>query len=89
MNDVIASVLESSSCIDLLKVDIEGLETRVIESIRPELLQRIRSIVFEGRATTQLHPRHYEQSIRGECIQLWLREIPDSASDTGVSARGR
>jgi FkbM family methyltransferase len=44
---VVGEVLEREGEIDLLKVDVEGLEAKIVSSIPPAQLQKVRDIVFE------------------------------------------
>ncbi len=48
VDEVLGEVLEQVPRIDLLKVDIEGLELEVVEGIDPALLSRIGTICFES-----------------------------------------
>lgn len=53
IDDVLRGALEDADRIDLLKIDTEGLETRTVAAIDPDLLERIDAIVFE---TTSVPP---------------------------------
>jgi FkbM family methyltransferase len=46
-NEVISSILEREGCIDILKIDVEGLETAIIKSLSPENLKKINRIYAE------------------------------------------
>ena len=48
-NGVLSSIIERHSQIDILKIDIEGLEKAVVEHISPKLARRIRTIYAECR----------------------------------------
>jgi FkbM family methyltransferase len=55
LNGVLADVLGEAQRIDVLKIDTEGSETELVESIDPELLERISTIYYETTAPTPLH----------------------------------
>ena len=63
-NDVLRQVLERESHIDVLKIDIEGLEVPVLEAIDPGIIQKVDLI-------------YYETADRGSG---WLPEPPRAAS---------
>jgi FkbM family methyltransferase len=50
INRVLEDVLEREGEIDLLKLDIEGMELLTVRAIRPELLRRIGIVYFECEA---------------------------------------
>jgi FkbM family methyltransferase len=47
INQVLEGVLRREGAIDLLKLDIEGMELQTVRAIRPELLRRIGVVYFE------------------------------------------
>lgn len=47
INDILSSILEKEQKIDILKIDTEGTELRIIKAIDQDLLSRIDSIYFE------------------------------------------
>ena len=57
LNDILSDVLEQEPQIDVLKIDTEGSEVELVESIRPELLKRISTIYYE---TDDPEPRHQD-----------------------------
>jgi FkbM family methyltransferase len=64
--EVVASVLQSHARIDVLKIDIEGLERDVLLSLPKEQRQRIENIYvetrFDGNPLMDTHAmRHYGQ----------------------------
>jgi FkbM family methyltransferase len=69
-NAAIAAVLERVDHIDVLKVDIEGLEVDVVGALEPEHLRRISTIYFEWRDDVQLHPELFSSSHRNETYRL-------------------
>ena len=57
INDEIIRILNRYSAIDLLKIDVEGMETRLLQSISPEIHPHIKKIYYEsneklGKVTT-------------------------------------
>jgi hypothetical protein len=70
-NPVIPDVLSSNDRIDLLKVDIEGLEVDLIRAIAPASLDRIDVICFEWNSPgVVLHPDRYDSSYFNETYRL-------------------
>jgi FkbM family methyltransferase len=69
-NEAIAAVLEQVDHIDVLKVDIEGLEVDVVSALAPEHLRRISTIHFECRDDVVLHPKLFSSSHRNETYSL-------------------
>ena len=54
---VLRGILIEEQRIDLLKVDTEGSETAIVEAIPPELLQRIRRVLYEdNRGSVTSYP---------------------------------
>lgn len=68
INDVIEDILSECSQIDILKLDIEGLEVPTFEAIDPEFLRRIGIVYLEG-----FPPRQYGFSQRGNVAKLARR----------------
>jgi FkbM family methyltransferase len=74
VNSVLDEVVADEEVIDLLKIDTEGVEVRMLRTVRPDLLARIKLIYFEcGRPAEPLHPRLFEQSRRGSRERLVRR----------------
>jgi FkbM family methyltransferase len=55
LNDILAGVLEKHPRIDILKIDVEGIEEDLVGSISPELLDRIDVIVYETDDPAPMH----------------------------------
>ena len=53
-DEVISNILEKEGSIDILKIDVEGLETAIIKSISPENLKKISRIYAETTFTENL-----------------------------------
>jgi len=74
INEVISAILDTESHVDLLKIDIEGLEVGVVEAIDRVYLPRIHAICFEW-ADPDLKPLNdfYESTFFNETYRLTLR----------------
>ena len=69
INEVLRSVLESVPEIDILKIDVEGLEVRLVEAIDPDLRGRIRRIYIEASPEHPVLPDWFSQrSHGGVCV---------------------
>jgi FkbM family methyltransferase len=75
-NEAIARVLQQVERIDILKVDIEGLEVDVIGALAPEHLRRITTIYFEFKGDVRLHPQLFSSSYRNETYRLRRLDSP-------------
>ena len=74
INEVLSAILDTESHVDLLKIDIEGLEVVVVEAIDRAYLSRIHAICFEW-ADPDLKPLNdfYESTFFNETYRLTLR----------------
>ena len=79
INDLLAEVLEQEDAIDVLKVDIEGLEPATVAAIRPELLARIGTIYFESPTPVRLHEAECDFSFANETVRLRRRPAAGTA----------
>jgi FkbM family methyltransferase len=70
INSVLRDVLEREQRIDLLKIDTEGTEPELVAAIRPELLARIASIVYESDEPAPLHRDRYRHRYRSQINRL-------------------
>lgn len=75
INAVLRSVLERADYIDVLKVDIEGVEIPTVEAIRPELLARIKRIYVEATPSQTIHPEMFRRRQYGGVCQLTNRNL--------------
>jgi FkbM family methyltransferase len=74
VNAVLGEILAEEDEVDVLKVDIEGLEPQVVGAIRPDLLERIRTIYVEaGEGEPVLQSGAFARSLRGQCLRLERR----------------
>jgi FkbM family methyltransferase len=74
VNSILEDVLTHEKRIDILKVDTEGTEEELVAAIRPELLDRIATIVYEldGRPAP-LHEGRYRAHRRAQTLRLTSR----------------
>jgi FkbM family methyltransferase len=70
---VLGGILEREGWIDLLKIDIEGLENRTVQAIRRDLLERIGAICFETREPVNPAPDLFELRYATETARLERR----------------
>ena len=70
INDVLRSVLEEAPQIDILKIDVEGLEVRLARAIEPDLRERIRRIYLEATPDHPVMPESFHQRSYGEICVL-------------------
>ena len=74
VNAALEEVLNDAGEVDVLKVDIEGLEARVVGAIRPDVLERIRRIYVEaGEDEPVLQSDAFDRRRRGQCVRLERR----------------
>ena len=69
INDVLASI---PGTIDVLKIDTEGLEIRIVQAIDRQHLERIRTIYFDAdyQDPGVIHPDLFDQRIRFDVCRL-------------------
>lgn len=75
INDVLRSVLEEVPKIDILKMDVEGLEVRLARAIDPDLRRRIRRIYLEANPEQPVMPESHDQRTYGEICILDRRGV--------------
>ncbi len=79
INDVLKRILEKEGIIDILKIDTEGNELDIIESINKKYLAKIKHIFFEIDYSVKIKPNifflpeYYYQKRYGNTIKLSLR----------------
>ncbi len=76
-------MLSREPAIDVLKVDIEGLERETVAAIRDDLAERIDTIYFESPEPAPLHESRFDHWFANETVRL--RRRADSA---GAAVRG-
>lgn len=73
INDVLASVLATEDYVDVLKLDIEGLEVPTVAAINEVYLPKVRSIYLEhidSKPLAPIFPRYFQQTQRGSICRL-------------------
>jgi len=70
INAILADVLRREEGIDILKIDVEGLETEIVAAIDPKHLDRIDVVVFETDHPTPLHTDRYRHSFATQTNRL-------------------
>ncbi len=89
INDVLEGVLAHEPVIDVLKVDVEGLEAQLVGAIRPDLLARIERIYFEDAEAVALHPERYEHDFELQTNRLVARGPAARAPSAVARERAR
>lgn len=70
INDVLSYVLSKEECIDILKLDTEGIEVDTVEAINKQYLCRIKCIYMEASPRKRLHQDFYSQYQYGSICRL-------------------
>jgi FkbM family methyltransferase len=71
VNDVLREVLRREEQIDVLKIDIEGIERETVAAIQPDLLDKVRMIFFESTEPAgSIHRGRFGRSRRGQVERL-------------------
>ncbi len=73
INGVLEDVLEREARIDILKLDVEGTETRILRAIRAELLDRI-ALIYAEVPRGALELPGFSQSRRGSVVRFARRD---------------
>jgi FkbM family methyltransferase len=80
INSVLDEVVAREREIDVLKLDVEGLELRALSRIRSDLLARIGTIYFESaEPAPNLYPEQFVRSRRGLVERLVRSATPERA----------
>jgi len=80
VNDILQDILNKEKIIDILKIDTEGNELDIINSIEKRLLPKIKTIFFEIDHTIKFENNikiladYYEQIRYGNTVKLILRD---------------
>ena len=75
VNSVLDEIAEAEDHIDVLKVDTEGLESRTVRAVRPDLLERIDRIYFEApEGPAAVDAPRFRQRRRGTVETLVVRD---------------
>jgi len=70
INGVLSEILRKQEKIDLVKIDTEGTEVDLVQAIKPEYLEKIGAIVFEGYPEKQVLSSQFRQKQYGSICRL-------------------
>ena len=70
INSILDKILIKSKCIDVLKIDVEGMEKIIIKSIRKKYFNKIKVINIEGKNYNHLIPKFFTFSFRGSASRF-------------------
>jgi FkbM family methyltransferase len=73
INDVLEEALEAADRIDVLKIDTEGTELELLAAVRPELLERVRTVYLETAERRAPELRSFSSSFRNDTLVLTNR----------------
>jgi FkbM family methyltransferase len=73
INAALTEILERESQIDVLKIDTEGLEEKLVGALADELLPHIRLIVYETDGPAPFHTHRFKHSYACETNRLEAR----------------
>jgi FkbM family methyltransferase len=73
INEVLRSVVEREGRIDILKIDIEGVENQTVAAIDPGLLARLGAVYFETLEPFNPAPELFSMSYAHTCRLVRLR----------------
>ena len=73
VDSVLEDALSEWEAIDLLKVDVEGMEAPLLRAVRPDLLRRVRTVYVEGRRRELPLPPGFQARERCETVRLRRR----------------
>jgi FkbM family methyltransferase len=80
IDTVLEGALTDWDGVDLLKLDVEGMESRLLAAARDDLIANVRTVYLEGRLREVQVPRGFDGSERCETIRL-----RNSARSSGLS----
>jgi FkbM family methyltransferase len=70
IDGVLEDALADWDEIDVLKLDVEGMEGRLLAGVRPDLLARVRTVYVEGRKRELPLPAGFQARERCETVRL-------------------
>jgi FkbM family methyltransferase len=88
INEVLEGVLSHEPTIDVLKIDVAGMEAELVAAIRPDLLARIERIYFEAPEPAPLHAERYEHRFELQTNRL-VGRAPAPGAPAASRERGR
>jgi FkbM family methyltransferase len=75
LNDILDEVLARHDRIDILKIDVEGLEEELVAAIDRRQLERITSIIYETNAPAPMHEDLFDYRYSSQTSRLQRRGI--------------
>jgi FkbM family methyltransferase len=75
INDVLDEVLAQARVVDVLKIDTEGSELVTLQAIRPDLLDRVRTVYLEVDKRPERPPDPFDDSFHNETWVLRNRRL--------------
>jgi len=82
VTSLIDAVLEREHHIDVLKVDVEGIEEKLVRALRPDQLDRISVIYYETSQSAPLHTDQYSHHFANQTNVL--RRAAPNARQSGA-----
>lgn len=70
INSVLGEILEREPKIDILKIDTEGVEEELVSALDENVLQRIRTVVYETSSPAPFHTTRFRHSFACETNRL-------------------
>jgi FkbM family methyltransferase len=80
VNSILEEIVGAEGHIDVLKVDIEGLEIPTVEAIRPDLLEAIDVIYFEENGPAPLHQDRFDHAYDCQTNRLTRRRAAPASA---------
>jgi hypothetical protein len=70
INEVLMEILAREDFIDVLKIDAEGVEIRIVDAIEDRVAKKIRRIYLEAKPDREVRPGLFKQSQYGSVCRL-------------------
>lgn len=83
INSVLGEVINREGAIDVLKIDVEGLEEQLVGAIRPDLLAKITTIYYETVTPAPLHADRFRHHFSCQVNTLRARVDAGGAHISG------
>ena len=75
INEIVGEVLETEPAIDVLKIDTEGSELKLLGALEPELLRRVRTAYLEVQHPPDDAPEPFDSEFHNETWVLRNRRL--------------
>lgn len=70
INDILEKIIVKSNTIDVLKIDVEGLEENILRVIKKKYFNKIKVINIEGKNYNNLIPKYFTFSFKGSASRF-------------------